>query len=568
MNIKKINLIIIACVLALSFALGVCIMTLPRSSGDLNGFSAENAASYLKEISKKPHSVFDEENHEEVRLYLLETLQDMGYEVEQHNWTPEQHGFKDNITPDGMLDYEKPVEYDIKNLWVKIQGKSDVGMLLMAHYDSRGHASRTGEIPGSYGAADDGYGISVMLEVARLFKDRQNELENSLYLCFTDAEETGLYGSKLEAQYNDTLKNKINFVMNIEARGVKGPAYMFETSKKNKNVINLYKKADMPFAYSLATAVYTVMPNFTDFSSVLEMGKAGLNYAVLDNLYYYHTPADNYDSINKNSIQHYGSQLMPIIEAYTTDAKYGDMNYFDADEDCVFFNILPNVLVVYSDTAAIVFAVVGSVAFAVAVYFMIKKGKVRAKPVLAALGLIFGAMLAAAVFGFGLSYLVALIGGVPWKLTYVRVAASGIPFALSYIVILGLLLWFAVKKFGKDSLSKHEYMTAGVFISLLFGVITTFVLSGASFLFFWPAFVATVSLLVNCFTDNYYANQALMSLNTVCILLLNVPLLYSLFLAITVGGLLALNFLFVLPLSILLPTVFIQKDLALKRAEA
>lgn len=356
--------------------------------------------------------------------------------------------------------------------------------------------------------------------------------------------------------------------MNIEARGVKGPVYMFETSTKNKNAIKLYQNADMPFAYSLATAVYTVMPNFTDFSSMLEIGKAGLNYAVLDNLYYYHTPNDNYNNINKGSLQHYGSQILPIVQEYTQNEKYGDMTYFESSEDCVFFNILPGVFVVYSDTFAIVIAVLGLILFGVTSYFMWQKGKIRIKPVLIALGIVFGAMLASAVFGFVMSYLVALIGGVPWKLTYVRVALSGIPFALSYMIILGLIIWLSIKKFGKDALSKYEYMLAGVFVSLLFGVITTFVLSGASFLFFWPAFIASASLLVNCFTDNYYANHALLSLNIIVALLFNVPLLYSLFLAITVGGQLALNLLFVMPLAILVPSVFIQKDLKLKIGEA
>ncbi len=565
MKTKYINWIVIACVMVVSFILGICIMCLPSSSNDLNGFSAENAANYLKTISQKPHSVFDAENHEEVRLYLLNTLKGFGYEVEEHNWTPEEHQFSDNLSPDGMLENDRPVSYDLKNLWVKIAGKSDVGMLLMAHYDSRGHATRTGEIPGSYGAADDGYGVSVLLEIARLYKDKQGQLQNSIYLCFTDAEETGLYGSEMEAKTNSVLKEKVNFVMNIEARGVKGPVYMFETSTKNKNVIKLYQNANMPFAYSLATAVYTVMPNFTDFSSTLDIGKAGINFAVLDNLYYYHTPDDNYSNINKSSIQHYGSQIMPIIKEYTENAKYGVMNYFDANEDCIFFNILPTVLAVYSDTFAIVIAILGIIAFGVMIYFAYVKGKIRVKQLLIALGIVFGAMIASAVFGFIMSYLVALFAGVPWKLTYVRVICSGIPFALSFAIVLGLIIWFAVKKFGKDALSKFEYMTAGAFISLLFGFVTTFALSGASFLFFWPAFIATISLLVNCFTDNFYANHALLSLNAIIILLLNVPLLYSLFLAITVGGQLALNLLFVMPLAILIPSVFMQKDLMLKR---
>ena len=303
MKTKTLNIVIVAAVAVVAFVLGLLIMVLPSPSADLKGFSAEKAYSYLEKIAEKPHSVFDEEAHDEVEQYLKTTLESMGHTVEVHNWTPAQHGLSDNITPDKILDYDKPVEYDITNLAVKIQGKSDNGILIMAHYDSRGHASRAGEIPGSYGAADDGYGVAVMLEIARIYANVPAEsLENSIYLCFTDAEETGLYGSQLEMQL-DYIDN-VNFVINIEARGVKGPAYMFETSKNNSKVIELYKNADMPFSYSLATAVYSVMPNFTDFTSALDMGKQGINFAVLDNLYYYHTPADNISAVNKSSLQH------------------------------------------------------------------------------------------------------------------------------------------------------------------------------------------------------------------------------------------------------------------------
>lgn len=563
MKTKTLNIVIIAAVAVVAFVLGLLIMVLPSPSADLKGFSAEKAYSYLEKIAEKPHSVFDEEAHDEVEQYLKTTLESMGHTVEVHNWTPAQHGFSDNITPDKILDYDKPVEYDITNLAVKIQGKRDNGILIMAHYDSRGHASRTGEIPGSYGAADDGYGVAVMLEIARIYANVPAEsLENSIYLCFTDAEETGLYGSQLEMQL-DYIDN-VNFVINIEARGVKGPAYMFETSKNNSKVIELYKNADMPFSYSLATAVYSVMPNFTDFTSALDMGKQGINFAVLDNLYYYHTPADNISAVNKSSLQHYGSQIMPVIAEYVSDAKYGEANYFDADSDSVFFNILPTVMAVYSQTAAIIFVVLCVLACGAGIFLAFKKGKLRPKKALIALGVVALALVASAVFGLAVSYLVALIGGVPWKLTYVRVSLSGIPFALSYAIVLGLIIWFCIKKFTKDGQSKFEFFAAGIVVNALLALLTTFFLPGASFLFLWPALIGSVSLIVNALFDNYAASHVLLSLNIVIMLLFAVPLLYSFFLALSIGGLAVLNLLLVIMLAVVLPSVFIQLDLKRK----
>ena len=71
--------------------------------------------------------------------------------------------------------------------------------------------------------------------------------------------------------------DKVNFVINVEGRGMNGAAYMFETSKKNNKVIELYRNAKDKVSYSVAPAVYSVMTNFTDFMSFTEVGKQGLN---------------------------------------------------------------------------------------------------------------------------------------------------------------------------------------------------------------------------------------------------------------------------------------------------
>ena len=339
MKSKHISLTIMAVMLTAAFVLGACILITPAASADTSTFSAENAATYLKVISSKPHSVFDAEAHEEVRQYLKNTLTDMGLTVEEHDWNIEDLDFTGARNEDGTLDKTKPIEYDIHNLWVTIPGKSETGMLLMAHYDSRGHTNPERDEGGSYGAADDGFGVVTLLEIARLYASVPKEqLETSLYFCFTDAEETGMFGAKLEARDNQIVKDHVNFVMNVEARGVRGPAFMFETSKKNEKVMELYAKTKLPATYSVATAVYSVMTNFTDFTAMLDIGKAGVNFSTLDNINYYHVPEDNFSNISKDSIQHYGEQIVPMIEEYTSSAKYADMNYFNGEKDAVFFD--------------------------------------------------------------------------------------------------------------------------------------------------------------------------------------------------------------------------------------
>lgn len=72
------------------------------------------------------------------------------------------------------------------NIIAKKLGRNpEAGSLLLgAHYDT---------VPGSAGASDNGSGVAVLLEVARLLQDRQTE--RSLELVFFDLEEIGLHGS-------------------------------------------------------------------------------------------------------------------------------------------------------------------------------------------------------------------------------------------------------------------------------------------------------------------------------------------------------------------------------------
>ncbi len=569
MKSKRFSLTIMTAVLIVAFVLGACILITPAASADTASFSAENAASYLKVISSKPHSVFDTEAHEEVRQYLKKTLTDMGLTVEEHDWNKEDLDFKGALNEDGTLDKTKPIEYDIHNLWVSIPGKSETGMLLLAHYDSRGHTSADRGEGGSYGAADDGFGVVTLLELARLYSSVPKEqLETSLYFCFTDAEETGMFGAKLEARDNQVIKNNVNFVMNVEARGVRGPAFMFETSKKNERVMELYAKAKLPATYSVATAVYSVMTNFTDFTAMLDIGKAGVNFSTLDNINYYHVPEDNFSNISKDSIQHYGEQIVPMIEEYTSDAKYADMNYFDGEKDAVFFNILPGVLARYSEDTAIYLTALGVLLYAVALAVAFRAGKLSAKGFFVALAVVLGSMVGAAAVGFGISYLAALIVGNPWNLTYLRMPAAGVPLAVSFAVVFVLELVFCFKKFTKKNTSAADFLAAALGWNVVLAALTTFTLSGASFLFFWPAFVGAAALIVYASVQNYALRHLFFSLANFVTLLIYVPLIYALFLAVTIGGLLALNLLFAIALSVVLPVAFMQGSFCTKKAIA
>lgn len=539
----KKSLLVVLVIAIVSFIVSLFVLYTPIPSNDPDGFSAVRVASYIEAFSREPHSVYDPEAHEDVRVYLEDTLKGFVGDA--------------NVTE---MDYPASqvgddVAYDIRNLLAVIPGTSSSGVLLVAHYDSRGHIGRNGELGRSYGAADDGYGIATLLEIARLYSERSG-LVNSIYLLATDGEETGLYGASLAAQ--EDFMDNIGLVINLEARGVDGAAYMFETSTDNNKLIDFYKNAELPVAYSLATAVYTVMPNLTDFTEFLAIGKQGLNFAVLKGLYNYHTPFDNYTAIDLSSIQHYGSQIVPLVEEFVTDSAYSDVNYFQGTTDDIFFTILPGVFITYSETLGTVLNIVTLVLFLALVVYLVWKKETTVKAFFKYLGLLFAAIVVFAVLGLYISKLIAWLGGTTWSLTYVRMTGSEIP---TLVILLGCILFFGWLL--KSKTAKTDYkavMLAGIFVNLLLALVTGFVLSGASFLFFVPAFFGVISLIVISFVKNRIVRHVALSQNIIWNMLLLVPLLFSLFLALTVGGLLALLVILIINISIVLPSVFLQLD--------
>lgn len=511
---------------------------IPNTDDD-STFNTLNAIETIQDFSKEPHSVFDPIAHEDVRLYLVDTLSELLGSENVLEMNYDSSMFVDEI------------DYDVKNILATIHGESETGILIVAHYDSRGHIGRSGELGNSYGAADDGYGISVLLEIARLYGSMN--LENSIYILMTDAEETGLYGAKMAADNEDLMAN-VGFVINIEARGVKGPAYMFETSVNNSKVIDFYKNANLPVSYSLATAVYTVMPNSTDFTEFLAEEKNGVNFAVLDNLYYYHTPHDNYTNINPSSIEHYGTQIIPMVDEFVMNEIYSDVDYFDSDSNHIFFTFLPNVFISYSEGVGIAIALIASVAFLGLVVLSIMKNKTKLKSLGTASLIYLSILVGAIILGNVVGRIVALFSKVPFNMTYVRTMYGGIPSLILLLATAVISYYIIIKRHNKGKMLR-EIVIIGTIINMILTVATSFILSGASFLFLIPLISGVIYLGLD-YVKNNYVKQLMYGFIVVVNVMILVPILYSLYLALTVGGLLALEAILVFYLTVIIASIY------------
>ena len=102
-------------------------------------------------------------------------------------------------------------------------------LLLVAHYDST---------PTGPGAADDGIGVAAMLEVAPTCCGAA--LQRPVSFLFDEGEEIGLIGARGVLSTTIRWRRASTALINIESRGVEGPAIMFETSRPNGAAIGRF----------------------------------------------------------------------------------------------------------------------------------------------------------------------------------------------------------------------------------------------------------------------------------------------------------------------------------------
>lgn len=310
---KGIALLLIICSIYISFdaLLPNDISTIDTNK---NQFSTARALAHLTEISKKPHFVGNAE-HKNVRNYIEKQLQNLGLETQiQEGYTISQWG---NLAK-------------AKNIIAKIKGSTGgKALMLLTHYDSNPHSS--------LGASDAGSGVVTILEGLRAYLSEGKTPKNDIIILISDAEELGLNGADLFVNQHEWAKN-VGLVLNFEARGSGGPSYMLiETNDGNANLMKAFVEANpkYPVANSLAYSIYKMLPNDTDLTVFRKDGDInGFNFAFIDDHFDYHTALDTYDRLDRNTLEHQGSYLMPLLH-YFADANLKSLR---SKEDYIYFN--------------------------------------------------------------------------------------------------------------------------------------------------------------------------------------------------------------------------------------
>ena len=278
-------------------------------------FSTDRALQHVRRISEAPHAV-GFPAHSAVREYLSGALREMGLEPRlQSGYTAGDWG---NLS--------KAI-----NIMARVPGTNPgKALVLLSHYDSNPHSS--------LGASDAGSGVATILEGLRAYLAGGAKPKNDLIILFTDAEELGLNGADLFVNQHPWARDA-GLVLNFEARGSGGPSIMLiETNRGNARMIEAFSEAGtrFPVANSLYYSIYKILPNDTDLTVFREEGDIeGFNFAFIDDHYDYHTALDTYARLDRSTLAHQGSYLMPLLN-YFSQADLSDLKSLD---DHVYFNV-------------------------------------------------------------------------------------------------------------------------------------------------------------------------------------------------------------------------------------
>ena len=336
--------------------------TIPRAkiSDDVptDEFSVNRALDHLKIIAARPHYV-SSAYHEKVEEYLVSELQKLGLEVE--------------IQEEEVLGKKSFAGTRVRNILTRIEGREEgKALLLLSHYDSELHTS--------FGASDAGSGVVTILESIRAFLVQGKQPKNDIIVLISDAEELGLLGAQAFVDKHRWSED-VGLVLNFEARGSGGPGLMFvETNQGNERLIHAFDEArtSHPFSNSLFYSIYKLLPNDTDLTVFRQYANIqGYNFAFIDDHFDYHTSQDSYERLDRNTLQHQGSYLIPLLTYFSS----ADLTDLTSETDLIFFNFPGLGMVSYPFSWGLPMNIIGAVLLVLLVIWGVKKKKLDLKEI-------------------------------------------------------------------------------------------------------------------------------------------------------------------------------------------
>ncbi|MFI0792570.1 M28 family peptidase [Micromonospora rubida] len=436
-----------------------------------DAFSAERAYQNVQAIATRPHPAGSPAN-DQVRAHVETVLRGLGLETTVQDTVAEEAGQLSGAAAGATL-------ARVRNVVARLPGTDPTGkVFLVAHYDS---------VQSGPGGNDDAAGTSTILEVARALTAGPRP-RNDVVFVLTDAEEACLCGASAFAA-DHPLAADGGVVLNLEARGSTGPVIMFETSRDNAKLVDVFgRAAPHPVGTSFAVEIYRALPNDTDFTAFLDRaGFVGLNSAYIDGGAIYHTPLDTPAAMDWSSLQQHGDNALGLAREFGRT----DLTALRSGHDATYFPV-PGGLVRYPSWLVLPLALAALVAVAALGWLARRRGRTTYGRLAAGFGLalvpIVAAPLAAQLLWAGIT---AVRPGYaelldPYRPTWYRLAVVALAAAI-------LVAWYALtrRRVGAAALA-----IGGLVWLAVLGVVLALLVPGGAYLTTLPALAGVAAGLV------------------------------------------------------------------------
>src|SRR5919107_548013 len=275
-------------------------------------FSAERAMAHVEALAAGPRPA-GSAAHRAAREYIVTALR-------------EGAGLKAEVRTAAATSTRYGLPYDaarVHNVVATIPGTDPSRrIILIAHYDT---------VLTSPGAGDDAAGVATLLEAGRALAVEYGGAPE-VTLLFTDAEEVGAVGAEAFLA-SGGLDPRRTTVLNFDARGTGGPCALIETAGDDGRLVRAVVRSGAPVvASSLPPSLARLHGVGTDFRPFREAGAGGLNFAIVDGVARYHTPADAPPALDRESVRRQGEAAVALVRALGggTEDDPGAVSYFTA----------------------------------------------------------------------------------------------------------------------------------------------------------------------------------------------------------------------------------------------
>lgn len=404
----------------------------------------------------------------------------------------EQWGYEE---ANGVSDYLQNVIAYFPSRETIAKGNATTSDILafVCHYDS------VNEGPG---AVDDNAALAGLLSACKKLAQDYSASDNDICFIFTDAEEKGLWGMK--SLYHLTSMsdffNRLSLIFNFEGRGTNGTVAMFETSANNQKLVSSYAKGvnNTVYTSSFATFIYNMLPNVTDMNFVLSLAEKDiispsvLNFANIGGGENYHTEQDTFENMTASIPAQVYAVANSAIKAY----RDYDLKTLKAKSDAVYFSYYDLFMVNYSAILGYILAIIALGLGAAFFVFNAKNKRYSLKNLAKGLAVQAIMLLAGALIFFvgGLFVYVIATGAMgiePYGLfvfeyTYSKIAAVAIITGFAAVAC-----FFLYKLFAKlFKVSGKEILIGANFLVLMIGVVLSFALPSAAYMFIFTAILS------------------------------------------------------------------------------